>query len=1416
MFRNRRPQRGNDNTTRLGEHLEPRQLLALVAEPIPAHTFSDSAATVGVEISEVDHNEPTVTVYWGDNDGQDVPHEWDHAIALATTTTGRIETRITGLQPATKYYFRIRSSNGIHAAEWTDTKSFTTHPQAAFQISEVMSANASTLPTRIRRSVNVEFAGPLNHYDWLEIENRTDTDLDLGGYYLTDRQQQPDRWQIPHDTIVAAQSSVIVFASGFNVQNPDFDERGLLHTNFSLARTSEYLGLYDPDLRLADDLEDELENQQNDVSVGWVGEHFGDLSQPSPGAPNPRLAPRIHDVSHEVVDQDMSLFQLTVSARVESILGMPIVVEAHLRHMFDAEQTFIMRDDGQHGDEVAGDQIYTTVIAGFALAPGEMFRYYVTANEDTAFGRMPRFLSADKSPQYFGDIRAEVAGLSKLPVFHRFIADPAAGDTSVGTRVSVFYEEEFYDNVFMRIRGASARAYSKKSYKIEFNDGYSFRFREDLPRVDEFNLNTTFTDKSYVRQTLAAEVYAMAGVAGPIIFPMRVEQNGEFFSVAVFVEQPDRDLLRRHQLDPDGAFYKARSDTPNSLSGRVANRFNKKTRHDEDFSDLQSMVENLATEDLDRFLFDQINLPAQISLMAANVLLQNIDATDKNYYIYRDTNGNQEWRMMPWDVDLVLGPDALNVDTVIADDDDGPDHSSHPYLGTIPFSYGGRNNRLLDAVVANSRTRQMFLRRVRTLLDKILQTSDSPRDQRYFESRIDQLVTQLGPDVERDRARWGDLTHFAGETFTLQQAVDRVIHEYLEPRRKHLYERHSIDQHQSSVRQVLIPESFDAAKYFVPTNDNLGTSWKNLDPPDNFNQWRTGPLGIGFERTPRNFTELIRTRVKPSDKCNECSNVLVRIPFSLENPDDISKLTLRMKYDDAFVAYLNGVEVARRNVVDEQPAFNARASSNTNTRAVKFENIDISQFVADIQLSTHNVLAIQAINSSPRSNDMLVVPELIDGLLPDLDAVGIPHQQGPPQVEFGDFDANPVSGNQDQEFIELRNVGSDAFDLTGWKLVGGIQHTFHAGTVILPGESLYVTPSSRAFRDRTVGPQGGMGLFVQDRYRGHLSNFGETVSLASPHGDTVATLRTPAEPSLLQQHLRIAEVYYHPSDDERSEFIELVNTDHGDQGVSLDLTGAQITDGPAQPFTFSEGTQLGPGERILIVKNITAFRQAFPHVDPSMIAGEYEGNLSNGGERLRLDDATRSTIANFIYDDTTPWPESADGQGDAIVPVDLNQPTATFGVAANWRAHKPSPGQADLDRPTGDVTQDHRVDADDIDRLCSAIRDGHVEPLIDVNLDKIVDRQDLDFLILDVLKSRPGDANLDGIFDDRDFTLVFQGGLYEDQIAGNAGWSTGDWNCDGEFDSEDIVTAMTVGNFQLIAAALDAESDRDTRNQTDA
>ena len=38
---------------------------------------------------------------------------------------------------------------------------------------------------------------------------------------------------------------------------------------------------------------------------------------------------------------------------------------------------------------------------------------------------------------------------------------------------------------------------------------------------------------------------------------------------------------------------------------------------------------------------------------------------------------------------------------------------------------------------------------------------------------------------------------------------------------------------------------------------------------------------------------------------------------------------------------------------------------------------------------------------------------------------------------------------------------------------------------------------------------------------------------------------------------------------------------------------------------------------------------------------------------------------------------------------------------------------------------------------------------------------------------------------------------YEDAIAGNSSWATGDWNGDGDFDSSDFVAAFTAGGYEL-------------------
>ena len=153
--------------------------------------------------------------------------------------------------------------------------------------------------------------------------------------------------------------------------------------------------------------------------------------------------------------------------------------------------------------------------------------------------------------------------------------------TRTGTRSSVFFNGEFYDNVFTRVRGASSEGVSKKSYKFDFNTGHHFRFAPGVPRVDEINVNTTFQDKAYIRPQLTYESYAAAGVVGSDADTWRVQQNGAFFSVASFVEQVDADLLDRKGLDPEGALYKMFNGVTSSTSG-----VEKKTRRDENNSDL--------------------------------------------------------------------------------------------------------------------------------------------------------------------------------------------------------------------------------------------------------------------------------------------------------------------------------------------------------------------------------------------------------------------------------------------------------------------------------------------------------------------------------------------------------------------------------------------------------------------------------------------------------------------------------------------------------------------------------------------------------------------------------------------------------------------------------------------------------------
>ncbi|UCG57491.1 MAG: chitobiase/beta-hexosaminidase C-terminal domain-containing protein, partial [Phycisphaerales bacterium] len=86
-------------------------------------------------------------------------------------------------------------------------------------------------------------------------------------------------------------------------------------------------------------------------------------------------------------------------------------------------------------------------------------------------------------------------------------------------------------------------------------------------------------------------------------------------------------------------------------------------------------------------------------------------------------------------------------------------------------------------------------------------------------------------------------------------------------------------------------------------------------------------------------------------------------------------LTLQTKYEDAFVAYLNGTEVARRNFSGTL-RWNSQADSDRpNDFAKDFATVDISNYSYLLRRGT-NVLAIQALNDSASDENFLIQPEL--------------------------------------------------------------------------------------------------------------------------------------------------------------------------------------------------------------------------------------------------------------------------------------------------------------------------------------------------------------------------------------------------------------------------------------------------------
>jgi hypothetical protein len=256
-------------------------------------------------------------------------------------------------------------------------------------------------------------------------------------------------------------------------------------------------------------------------------------------------------------------------------------------------------------------------------------------------------------------------------------------------------------------------------------------------------------------------------------------------------------------------------------------------------------------------------------------------------------------------------------------------------------------------------------------------------------------------------------------------------------------------------------------------------------------------------------------------------------------------------------------------------------------------------------------------------------------------------------------------------WIDTQFPRAPAFSLSGGRVPPG----FRLG-ITAPGATIYYTLDGTDPRARggTVAPGAKLyaGLVPIDATARVFARAWRTNTWSGPTATTFV-VDTP--------RFVLTELMYHPARPPTGstnvsadfEFLEFANLG----ATALALGGYRLT-GDVE-FTFPN-LVLGIGQRVLVVKNRAAFISRYGA--DYLIAGEYTGNLSNAGRRLRLEGRLGERILGLVADDR--WHPISDGAGFSLVVADEGAPLGAWGQPSQWRPSREaggSPGRSDPPPP---------------------------------------------------------------------------------------------------------------------------------------
>jgi CotH kinase protein/Lamin Tail Domain len=314
-----------------------------------------------------------------------------------------------------------------------------------------------------------------------------------------------------------------------------------------------------------------------------------------------------------------------------------------------------MADDGNGGDLVAGDGIFSAIMP--RQSNERVTRYWIEAEDNTGVTqRYPEPSEPTPNRAYFTWDRPPGTPLRIVWIhFETNDYNSISGTNEVPCTIVV--DGVVYDRTRARYRGDTALGNPKKNFKFRFNKDNRARDKKT------WNFNGDMVDKSYMHSAISWELLRRIGLPAAETEPMQLQLatgSGSFryWGLYVYLEQFNEQFLDRVGLPVNGNLYKSSSDQRvlDAYPAKYAKNSNEELN---DWSDITSFMSGFSLDhrsqsEAHQFVMQNVDVDNYIDYLCGMTLIGNVDQVGKNQFLYHYPDKGK-WIVIAWDLDLVWG-----------------------------------------------------------------------------------------------------------------------------------------------------------------------------------------------------------------------------------------------------------------------------------------------------------------------------------------------------------------------------------------------------------------------------------------------------------------------------------------------------------------------------------------------------------------------------------------------------------------------------------------------------------------------------------------------------------------------------------------------------------------------------------------